>query len=288
MEVATIGYFDGVHIGHQKLINKVIETAKLNNETSAVLTFDMSTFSFKVTKEITNEFEKEAIFKEMGIDKVYKLNLSELKDETPEEFLNNIKKRTSTLVVGDDFRFGKDRVGDVDFINANQDKNFKVIICDDVYDGENKISSTYIRNLIKNGELKKANSLMYKNYSLSGEVITGFQRGRIIGYNTANMKIPTNKILPKQGVYLTRVKVDNFEGYGMTMIGVARGFNKEVTCETNIFNFDKFIYGEDLKIEFIDYLRDNVKINSLEELKVLLDKDKKNCIRILENALQNK
>ncbi|MCI6610364.1 MAG: riboflavin biosynthesis protein RibF [Ezakiella sp.] len=288
MEVATIGYFDGVHIGHQKLINKVIETAKLNNETSAVLTFDMSTFSFKVTKEITNEFEKEAIFKEMGIDKVYKLNLSELKDETPEEFLNNIKKRTSTLVVGDDFRFGKDRVGDVDFINANQDKNFKVIICEDVYDGENKISSTYIRNLIKNGELKKANSLMYKNYSLSGEVITGFQRGRTIGYNTANMKIPKNKILPKEGVYLTRVKVANFDGYGMTMIGLARGFNKEVTCETNIFNFNKFIYGENLTIEFIDYLRENIKINSLEELKVLLDKDKKNCMKILENALQNK
>lgn len=288
MEVATIGYFDGVHLGHQKLINKVIETAKLNNETSAVLTFDMSAFSFKVTKEITNELEKEAILKEMGIDKVHKLNLSKLKDETPEEFLNNIKKRISTLVVGDDFRFGKDRAGDVEFINSNQDQNFKVITCEDVYDGDNKISSTYIRNLIKNGEVKKANSLMYKDYSLSGEVITGFQRGRIIGYNTANMKIPTNKILPKQGVYLTRVKVDNFEGYGMTMIGVARGFNKEVTCETNIFNFDKFIYGEDLKIEFIDYLRDNVKINSLEELKVLLDKDKKNCIRILENALQNK
>lgn len=282
MNVATIGYFDGVHIGHQRLIKKVVEMAEKEHLTPAVYTFNSFGNSGKTSENIMTRGEKVRALKELGVKNIDTLVFSSVKNQSKEEFLERLKDECHILVVGEDFRFGKNREGDVKYLLMNQDENFKVIVMEDVMiDGE-KISSTLIRNLIKNGELKKANSLLYENFRLEGEVVHGFGRGKTFGYKTANLELPNNLIRPKYGVYLSKVEVDDFSGFGMTMIGVAETFGTRFSCETNIFDFDKEIYGRKMKLELVDFLRENEAMDSIESLKKQLAKDKNKCLKIIE------
>lgn len=282
MNVATIGYFDGVHLGHQRLINKVVELAEKGNLTPAVYTFNSFGNNGKTNELIMTRGEKVRAIKELGVKNITTLIFNSVKNQSKEEFLARIKSECRVLVVGEDFRFGRNREGDVKYLMRNQDDNFKVIVMEDVMIEGEKISSTLIRNLIKNGELKKANSLLYENFQMEGEVVRGFGRGRTFGYKTANLELPKNLIRPKYGVYLSKVEVDDFSGFGMTMIGVAETFGTRFSCETNIFDFDKEIYGRKMKLEIVDFLRENKAMDSIESLKKQLMQDKKKCMKIIE------
>lgn len=287
MKIATIGYFDGIHLGHQKLINRVVELANEIRLDPALYTFNVYAENSKSEQLIMSRGEKVKAIKELGISEIKTLIFSSIKNMTKEEFVENLKDEVHILVVGEDFRFGKDREGDVNYLKQCQDASFKVEIVPDVIVDGTKVSSTEIRQLIRNGEIKKANSLLYNNYSLEGEIVHGFGRGVTLGYRTANLELSDKLVKPKYGVYLSRVIMDDFNGYGMTMIGVAETFGTKFSCETNIFDFDKIVYGANMKIELLDFIRDNRSMESVDDLKAQLKKDKIKCIEIIKNDFTN-
>ena len=169
MNVATIGYFDGVHLGHQRLINKVVELAEKENLTPAVYTFNSFGNNGKTNELIMTRGEKVRAIKELGVKNITTLIFNSVKNQSKEEFLARIKSECRVLVVGEDFRFGRNREGDVKYLMRNQDDNFKVVVMEDVMIEGEKISSTLIRNLIKNGELKKRIHFFMKTFKWKGK-----------------------------------------------------------------------------------------------------------------------
>lgn len=283
MKIATIGYFDGIHLGHQKLIKKVVELSNEIQLDPALYTFNVYGENSKSEQLIMSRGEKVKAIKELGISEIKTLIFSSIKNMSKEEFVEKLKDEVHILVVGQDFRFGKNREGDVSYLKECEDTTFKVEVVPDVVINGTKVSSTEIRTLIRNGEIKKANSLLYKNYSLEGEIVHGFGRGVTLGYRTANLELSSKLVKPKYGVYLSKVEMDDFSGYGMTMIGIAETFGTKFSCETNIFDFDKTVYGNNMKIELLDYIRENKSMESVKDLKSQLKKDKIKCLEIVKN-----
>lgn len=283
MKIATIGYFDGIHLGHQKLIKRVVELSNEIHLDPALYTFNVYGENSKNEQLIMSRGEKVKTIKELGISEIKTLIFSSIKNMSKEDFVEKLKDEVHILVVGEDFRFGKDREGDVNFLKSCQDESFKVDIVPDVIIDGTKVSSTEIRKLIRDGNIKKANALLYNNYSLEGEIVHGFGRGVTLGYRTANLELSSKLVKPKYGVYLAKVEIDDFSGYGMTMIGVAETFGTKFSCETNIFDFDKTVYGSNMKIDLLDYIRENRSMESVSDLKSQLKKDKIKCLEIIKN-----
>jgi riboflavin kinase/FMN adenylyltransferase len=257
--IATIGTFDGIHIGHQKILNSLARFAKENSLKSVVITFDphprkIINHNNSIELIYTIEEKKEKL-KTLGIDYLIVQKFDEKFSETEaNKFVEILKNNINIkkLIVGYDHRFGKNRNADInDLKKYGKELNFEVIEIDALEIEEVNISSTKIRLAIKDGNIRLANSYLGYNFFLSGEVVKGHSRGKELGFPTANLKIDEDKIIPKNGVYLVKSKIDHQDIYGMMNIGYNPTFNnKSKKIETHFFNLNKNLYGKIIKLNF--------------------------------------
>lgn len=278
--IITIGNFDGLHKGHQEIIKKTKNMADDLNVKSRLITFKSHTRS--LDSLILSTDDKLSMIKDMGIDEVVELDFSEVKSMSPKEFLDAYFQDARGIIVGEDFRFGQNRAGSSqDLIEYGLSKDIEVKIIKDLYSDDEKISSTHIRDLLEEGKVHKASELLTYDFFVKSKVEHGYRRGETLGFKTANINWPDHIVKVKYGVYYTNFEVDGQIYDAMTMVGVAKTFNKDFSCESYIFNFDKDIYDKEVKLYFKDFMRENKKFDSKEDLILQLKKDK---IKTLELA----
>lgn len=288
--IATIGTFDGIHIGHQKILNSLVRFAKENSLKSVVITFDphpRKIINKKNSIELINTIEeKKEKLKTLGIDYLIVQKFDEKFSETEaNKFVEILKNNINIekLIVGYDHRFGKNRNADInDLIKYGKKLNFEVIEVDALEIEKVNISSTKIRLAIKDGNIRLANSYLDYNFFLSGEVVKGHSRGKEIGFPTANLKIDEDKIIPKNGVYLVKSKIDQQDIYGMMNIGYNPTFNnKSKKIETHFFNLNKNLYGKIIKIELLEYIREEKRFETVDDLIQRLKLDREKCLKLI-------
>ena len=290
--VVTVGTFDGIHLGHQKLINKVLSISKTENLRSIVLTFNPhpriilnndSNISLLTTKT-----EKNKILKSFNIDDLITQQFSkEFSRLTPLDYVKTIlvdKLNAKHIVIGYDHHFGRNR-------NANSNNlyefsklfNFQVSEVDVLTKDNISVSSTKIRNLIFQGRIKEANALLGYKFVLTGNVVKGLGRGKKLGFPTANIIVDTDKIKPENGVYFINSKINDKSIFGMMNIGENPTFNdKDFSIEVHFFDFENDLYEKQLTIEIIDKIRDEIKFDSSEMLSSQLETDKKKCYHLIK------
>jgi riboflavin kinase/FMN adenylyltransferase len=292
--IVTIGTFDGVHRGHQKLLQKLNHLKEKKGGKSIVFTFEPHPrkvlFPGQTDLQLLSTLEEKIeLIRQQGTDIliVYPFT-TEFAQIEPQKFITEMlvgKLKVSTLVIGYDHKFGKDRRGDINTFKFAADKYYfevEEIPVQEVNDSN--VSSTRIRKALFDGDIKAAAEFLGYNYFLQGEVVHGKKMGKTISFPTANIKVNhSDKLIPRKGVYLVGVEVEGFKGHGMMNIGTNPTTDKDdnLKLEVNIFNFDKDIYGKTIKVEFMERLRDEKKFNSIEELIDAIKNDEINCKRIL-------
>ena len=287
--VVTIGNFDGIHKGHQVLIEKATEYAKKNNVISTVFTFNnhpVNYFKPNSIKNIITNNDKIKILKTMGVDYIINIPFDEYMTKiSGYDFVKDIlidKLGAKKIIVGHDFTFARNKEGNIDLLKELSKKNgFLLEIVNPVKIDDIRISSSYIRKLILDGKVEDARKYLGRNYKLSGEVIHSKKLGRTIGFPTANISIDDNIIIPKVGIYATKVYVNGTIYYGATNVGYNPTVNgNKLSIETNILEFNDDIYGKIITIEFLERIRDEKKFNGIEELKEQLQKDTKYIYKV--------
>ncbi len=291
--IVTTGTFDGVHLGHLQVINRLKEVALKSNGESVILTFHPHPRMVldpgnKRLKLLNTVEEKTELLEKAGIENLIIHPFSrEFSLLSSTEFIKNIlvdQIHTHKLVIGYDHHFGKNREGSFEHLQQNAHiYGFEVeeIPAKDIDHVE--ISSTRIRKAIEQGDVPTANKYLGYEYFISGTVVKGKQLGRTLGYPTANIEIhDQNKLIPVDGIYAVRIVVGQKKYSGMMSIGMNPTVDgKEKTIEVNIFDFDKDIYGEHIRVSFLEKLRNEVKFGSLDELKEQLLIDKENTLKVL-------
>lgn len=279
----ALGSFDGVHRGHTLLIDEIVNLAEENKGKSMVYTFRNHPLSVidknKTPRILIDNKTKEEVLEELGVDILCLREFNnELMKLSPEDFIQNLVNEFNVkgIVVGFNYRFGYKNEGDLHLLKDLSKKfNFELYIKKAYTIKDEIVSSTKIRKLVSLGEIKKANEMLGREYVLRGEVVGGRRLGRTIGFPTANLKTLDNMLIPKMGVYYTNVEVQRKIYKGITSVGNNPTVNgKNTTIETYILNFNEDIYGETIKVYFIDRIRDEKKFSGLEELKIQLEKDK--------------
>ena len=280
--VIAIGNFDGVHIGHQKTLRDAKKQAIKKKISLGVLTFEpipIMFFKKKIKNHRINSLEqKKEFLKKQRVDFIIIKRFD--KKFSNIDYLNFIKDilfkkiKCRYLYVSKNFRFGKNREGDVRKLKFFERKfQFKTIVTKIFKINKKIISSTKIRKLITTGHIQKANNFLGRNWSVRSKVIRGFQRGRKIGFPTCNLKL-LNYVIPKSGVYSVRVKTKSFYKKGIANVGYRPTFNgKNLLLEVNIFGINKYLYNKLLKIDFIKFIRPEKKFKDLEELKKQISTD---------------
>lgn len=283
--VLCIGNFDGVHIGHRQLVASVMEEhkklAKINpNVVRGAWFFDST--SYKSTDEIYSLDEKLMTFASLGLDYAIVADFEEMKSLSPESFVYDViqdKCNCIHAVCGVNFRFGSKALGDskllVELMNGKTTVIPLLSIIDSSAEYDVVISSTYIRSLLSQGQIEKANSLLNANYSICEKVVHGKAFGRTIGIPTINQNITTKKLLLKSGIYGTICTVDEAQYYGVTNIGFRPTIDNKghKNVETYIIDFNDNCYDKDVKVEFVFRIRDEMRFNSVETLKQQIFKD---------------
>lgn len=286
--VGTIGFFDGLHLGHKFLIGKLLNISKSEGKKSLVVTFRENPKKFFKKdydiRQLTTLDEKLEILSSYGVDYCLLLDFTEeLSKKTAVEFLIFLKDSFAlkTLFVGHDHTFGSDKIRDFDVVydicRGMGIDAFKV-------DKLGEVSSSSIRQLVSDGRLEEANSMLGYNYTISGEVVEGQKLGRTIGFPTANIDVSDGKLVPRNGVYAVKVIVDGTIKGGMLNIGnrpTVGGIDK--TVEVNIFDFSQDIYGEYIGVEPLKFIREETKFSDLDGLKRQLYADKKAIIDLLKS-----
>ena len=280
--VVTIGNFDGVHKGHQVLIKKTVKFANENNLKSIVFTFEnhpINYFKNKKIKNIITNSEKISKIKKLGVDILIMIPFdSYMTKISPLEFIKEIlidKLDAKKIIVGHDFTFARRKEGNIKILKEMSFKyRFDLEIVNSIDINDIRVSSTHIRQLVDNGDVDKVNNYLGYNFLIKGKIIKGKQLGRTIGFPTANIKINDDLLIPKKGVYVTSVYIDDNIYYGATNIGYNPTVKGEsLSIETNILEFSEDIYGKIIKLEFLERIRDEKKFNSIDELKLQLKKD---------------
>lgn len=294
--VVTIGTFDGVHIGHQKILSRLIELAKKHKGETVLITFWPHPRFVLGNKnnnlKLLSTFEEKASYlKKLGIDHLIKIPFTKsFAENSSNDFIRKIlveKIGTRKLVIGYDHKFGKNREGSFEYLKANEASyGFEVeeIPRQDIDDVG--VSSTTIRKALEGGEISIANEFLGRFYSLSGKVIQGRQLGRSIGFPTANLTLTDDfKLVPGDGVYAVEVMHKSHLYRGMLNIGYRPTVDGESNViEVNIFNFNENIYHQEIRIFFVKKIRQEKKFATVEELKAQLIIDK----QIAENILTPK
>jgi riboflavin kinase/FMN adenylyltransferase len=296
--VLTLGTFDGIHPGHLKIIDKLVDCSKEKDFRNVVITFHPHPRTVLSTgndvKMLTTQEERKALLEKHGVENFLTINFTkEFSSLTAEEFIYDYLVNGTGLreiVLGHDHHFGKDRGGNVELIKKiGAKESFSVTTVDAFYIDDEIVSSTKIRNALSDGDLKKANRLLGRNYSFSGTVVGGDKRGRELGYPTANIKLSSQeKLLPSIGIYAVQVILGNQKHIGLLSIGKRPTFYNagELVTEVYIYDFDRVIYGEVVTVELVERLRGEEKFNSAQDLISQMNKDKENGLKIF-NELNN-
>ena len=296
--VITIGTFDGVHLGHQKILNHVLHLADEKKSRSFVITFEphprlVVSKNYDI-KLLTTLDEKVKLFEKIGIDNLMVIKFTkEFSGLSSKEFVRNYicnKIGANHIVIGYDHKFGKNRDGDENKLRElGKQMDFDVTKVEPITAGDTIISSTKIRNLLSEGDIALANKFLGRAYTLSGKVVNGAGRGRSLGFPTANIKVENiHKLIPGNGVYAVSVWLNKEKFAGIMNIGLRPTFNQtpNVIIEVHILNFDKDIYNEDLQIEFLRRLRAEKKFSSKDELIWQINIDKKNALKIVNSYVE--
>ncbi|MCP5002885.1 MAG: bifunctional riboflavin kinase/FAD synthetase [Planctomycetes bacterium] len=283
--VVTLGMFDGVHLGHQEVIQTVLRFARSKGGRSIIVTFDRHPGSF-VSKSsqscITSLEHRLVLFERLGVDTTVVLEFNQkLAETSAEDFITDIMQGwlgSKVVVLGFNCKFGKGRRGDASMVSTLTGKGgVEVVSCERVKLGGEVVSSTAIRKSIVQGDLQKAEKMLGRRVSVLGTVIRGDGRGRGLGYPTANLNLH-HEIKPPEGVYAARVLLGAREYSALTNIGVRPTFkspsqNIKPSVEVHIIGFDGSIYGEDLEVQFLYKLREEMKFRDVEDLKLQLKQD---------------
>ena len=292
--IVTIGTFDGIHIGHKKILKDLISTANKEGKKSVLLTFfphpRMVLQKDKAILLLNTLDEKSLLLESMGLDYLIIHPFSkEFSRLTALDFVRDIlvnKLNTSKLIIGYDHHFGKNREGNIHQLreySSLYDFNIEEIPAQDINDVS--VSSTKIRTALKEGNLKTANTYLGYQYMLSGIVVSGKQLGGTIGFPTANIEVKEPyKLIPSTGVYVIRTQINSVLFSGIMNIGFnPTVLGKHQTIEAHLFNFSEDLYGKKITITLIHFLREEQKFNSVEELVAQLNVDKENAISFLSN-----
>ena len=278
----ALGSFDGLHYGHLSLVRKTIQVAKEKNGKSMVFTYKNHPKTIVkpdgVPKLIMDLDTKLEYLEEENVDiVVLRTFTKEFMSIDAEDFIKLLCEdyNVKGIIVGFNFRFGYKNLGDVDLLKDLQSKyGYELYIMDSyTYKGE-IISSTRVRECILEGNVSEAANMLPKPYFIKGKVVYGKQLGRTIGIPTANLEFDNKMVIPEKGVYYTNVKYNGNIFKGLTSVGYNPTVNgKELTIETYILNFNKMIYGEELKVYFVERIRDELKFDTLDELVKQIRKD---------------
>ncbi|MEG8946037.1 bifunctional riboflavin kinase/FAD synthetase [Rosettibacter firmus] len=291
----TVGSFDGLHIGHQKILKKLLEITNQINGTSVLLTFDphprmviSKNFDFKI---LTTLEEKISLLEKYGIENLIIQNFTkEFSNISSDDFIKKIlvdKIGISHIIIGHDHKFGKDRLGDEKKLKELGDiYNFNVTSVEaEIIDGQ-IVSSTKIRKALMEGDIEKVNLFLGRNYSIIGKVVEGAKRGKMLGFPTANIQLnDSNKAIPAGGVYAVNVKLRDQNYSGIMNIGKRPTFesNNHTVLEVNLFDFNDNIYNEIIQVDFIKRIRDEKKFESKDELINQIKYDIQKAKEILTN-----
>ena len=286
----SIGNFDGMHKGHIELVKETVRIAKENNLVPTVLTFDQMPEEYFKANDFFRLMEmpdKYKVFEKLGVEQVLVIPFDKSFSEINENiFIKEIlieKLSLKYLIVGKDFKFGYKRMGNIELLQKYSELGgYNLLSLDLVKISSNKISSRDIRILIKNGKIKEANQLLAVPFSLSGKVIHGEKRGRRLGYPTANIEI--YKSYPINGIFLVNILFEDKKLFGLASWGNKPTFSGiDHVLEVNILDFESDIYGKQLKVIFIDKIRDQIKFDNQDELIEQMNKDKKTAEILLKD-----
>ena len=292
--IITIGTFDGVHLGHQKILKKLNIEAENNGLESSVLTFfphPRTVLNPGSSLKLINTIEERiSLFKKSKIDNLiihpFTKEFSELDSE---DYVKNIlvdQLKAKIVLIGYDHKFGKNRTADINNLKEYGIKyNFEVIEIKAEEINDIAISSTKIRNSIEEGNIQLSNSYLGYEFSFFGKVVKGNSIGKTLGFPTANIKIGTDlKLIPKNGVYLISTIINQNIIFGMMNIGIKPTTNENTkSIEVNLFDFNQDLYDTNITIYIKQFLREEIKFDSLNELKLQIEKDKITCNSIINN-----
>jgi len=291
----TIGTFDGVHLGHRELIRQLVSGAHCVGKRAIVITF------FPHPSEIlggengplylTIPSERECLLKHLGVDIVITQDFnSELAHKTAGEFINIIYQKTPfrNLIIGHDFRFGLNRTGDLKLLQKlGKELGFNIKVVQPFRIDDKIVSSSLIRCLLKQGNVQMAADMLGRHYVIEGSVIHGDGRGKHIGIPTANISVWPKQFLPKIGVYSVRVSLEEYNYPAVLSIGMRPTFyqsSSEQTIEAHILDFHRDIYGKTLKVEFIQFLREEKRYESAEQLIQQIQRDIQQTREVFKHA----
>jgi len=282
--VLTIGNYDGIHLGHQKIINELLIESKKNQIDSAIMIFEPHPREFFTPKEapyrVTSLREKIEFFQSKKINRVYVIKFNDrFANISGEDFISKLKKQISVQVIltGEDFRFGKNREFGLENLLKS---DIEIFIVKEVKNNNKRVSSSKLREALSLGNLNLAKDLLGRHYSISGKVVYGEQRGRIMGFPTANIHMFHNRP-PIKGVFAVKLN----QKFGVANLGTRptiKGISK-LQLEVHVLNFSKDLYGQHVHITFLKKIRDEIKFESIEALKAQIKKDIINTKNFLKN-----
>ncbi len=281
--VLTLGVFDGLHLGHQKIMETVVNRAKSIGAIPTAITFDPHPRAVLYPENapplLQTLDQRLANFQVLGIEQAIVIRFSlEFADVDAEEFLQNTlheRLDAKEIYLGKGFAFGKNRGGNIELLRKMSDKSgFYADEVDEVKLRGQRISSSKIRELLKHGKVNLVRRMLGRPYGIEGQIIRGDRRGHTIGFPTANLK-PHNRVIPKYGVYATANLIDGKWRKSITNVGVRPTFagDKEPSIESYIFDFDGDLYGDVLRVRFLHRIRDEQKFAGIDELKAQIKKD---------------
>ena len=269
-----IGNFDGVHLGHTKIINTIKEYSNNHNTKSAIITFDPHPQKVIGKREISLIYpfsQKIKLLEKKGIDYLICFNFTDsLSKLTGEEFIEKILVNIlhiKNIIVGPGFSFGYKRSGNIELLkNLGNKFDFNTIVVEPAYHNDQVVSSSSIRKFLEEGKVVNSNEFLGYHYFIEGKVVEGDKRGREIGFPTINLETEW-ELLPKCGVYATYISLEGEFRQSITNIGYRPTFGEDkLLVETHIFNYNNDLYGKDVKVNFVERLRDEKKFDSVESL----------------------
>lgn len=278
----ALGNFDGVHLGHQALIMEMIRKSRSNGLRSSVLLFEnhtKTTIDGKGPSLITSQSQKNNLVFGLGVETIYTMRFNEaVMKLQPEEFVTEIlikKLNVKAVVIGTDYKFGHKASGNSELLKELGIKyGIDVEIFDPVYVDSEIVSSTRIRESLQNGDINKATKMLGRKYSILGKVVTGKRIGNKLGFPTANIEPIINYVLPKNGVYSTKTIVDGVRYLSASSVGYNPTFREDsLKIESHIIGFSENIYDMNIELIFEEYLREEIKFDSVELLKKQILKD---------------
>jgi riboflavin kinase/FMN adenylyltransferase len=291
--VLTIGTFDGVHQGHKSILQSVVQEAKAIDGTSILITFDPHPrkliFPNESLKLLSTLEERLALVGEAGIDVTVVVPFTQqFAAQSAQDYIQDFLLRLfepQLIVIGYDHHFGHDRTGDIHMLaRYAADHHFEVKEISAQLIADAAVSSTQVRKALLAGAVDVAAAMLGKPYHINGKVVQGAQRGRTIGYPTANIQLPdADKLIPQMGVYAVQVYMNQLHYKGMLNLGVNPTVSdtQDLKIEVHIFDFAQEVYGAEMDIYFVARIRDEMKFTSLDELKMQLALDKENAIALL-------